>query len=133
MSDKRGGLMSNFRNDNPYPINSNVNIAPNNSGSICEAECRCKYSTIFQAILLLLVLYSCALSTYNFITKIDDCNCPTDSPTISPTKSPTKYGGGTKLFMFPSSKARFHVKFTKNMSNPINETREIDLSGSVYI
>ena len=106
----KAGLISDFKNDNTCSINytinpsiSNVNILHNIPNNKYNNECRCKCYTIYQiVILMLLKTYSCGLSTYNFIYKMEYCHCDnqynnhatavlkTDASTETPTTTPSQ-------------------------------------------
>ena len=60
-------ISKNNNNDNDFKGNGNQF----NHGF----NCYCKYNTIYQIIIFLLVLYSCIVSTYNLIYKIENCEC----------------------------------------------------------
>jgi len=81
-------------------VSTNINDGNNFKGNSNQFDhgfnCYCKYSTIYQVIIFLLVLYSCIVSTYNLIYKIENCECNYNSSntmftsfnTDNPSKSP---------------------------------------------
>ena len=56
---------------------------PGNSVKKSMSNDNNKYTRIYQIILFVLVLYSCILSTYNFINKIEYCQCSNED--VNPT------------------------------------------------